>query len=35
LGIVAASKNQAPARRFADYLVTGRGHRILLKSGYR
>ena len=35
LGIVAASKNQALARQFADYLVTGKGHRTLLNSGYR
>jgi molybdate transport system substrate-binding protein len=35
LGIVAASKNQALARQFADYLLTGRGHEVLLKSGYR
>ncbi|MES1261500.1 MAG: molybdate ABC transporter substrate-binding protein [Acidobacteriota bacterium] len=35
LGIVAASKNQAAARRFADFLLTGEGHQILLRHGYR
>ncbi len=35
LGIVAASKNQAAARRFADFLRTGGGHQILLRNGYR
>lgn len=35
LGIIAASKNQASARQFADYLLTGRGHQTLLQSGYR
>jgi molybdate transport system substrate-binding protein len=35
LGIVAASKKQALARQFADFLLTGRGHAILLQHGYR
>jgi molybdate transport system substrate-binding protein len=35
LGVVAASKNHAAARRFADFLVKGKGHQILLRNGYR
>lgn len=35
LGIPAASKNAAAARRFAGYLISGRGREILKASGYR
>lgn len=35
LGILAASKNQALARQFTDFLLTGKGHEILLQHGYR
>jgi molybdate transport system substrate-binding protein len=35
LGVVAASKNQVAARRFAEFLVRGEGHEILLRQGYR
>jgi len=35
LGIVAQSKNQDAARKFADFLLHGRGHQLLLDSGYR
>jgi molybdate transport system substrate-binding protein len=35
LGIIAASKNQAAARAFAGYLLTGKGRDILRASGYR
>jgi molybdate transport system substrate-binding protein len=35
LGLVAASKNQAAGREFADFLVAGKGREILRSSGYR
>ena len=35
LGIMAASKNRAAARRFAEFLVRDKGHAILLRHGYR
>jgi molybdate transport system substrate-binding protein len=35
LGIIRASKNQALARQFSDFLLTGEGHNILLRYGYR
>jgi molybdate transport system substrate-binding protein len=35
LGIIGASKNQALARQFRDFLLTGEGHKILLRYGYR
>jgi molybdate transport system substrate-binding protein len=35
LGILAASKNQALARQFTAFLLTGKGHEILLQHGYR
>ncbi len=35
LGIVAASKNPVAAKRFADFVVSGRGHELLLRQGYR
>lgn len=35
LGIVAKSHHQAAARRFAEYLISGTGHKMLLESGYR
>lgn len=35
LGIVAASKNQAAAREFMNFLLAGKGRGILSSSGYR
>src|SRR5579863_4699794 len=35
LGIVAGSKRADAARKFAEFLLTGRGRDILAKSGYR
>ena len=35
MGIVAASKNQAAGREFADFLLAGKGREILRSSGYR
>jgi molybdate transport system substrate-binding protein len=35
LGIVAASKNQAAAREFVNFLLTGKGRDIMRNSGYR
>ena len=35
MGIVAASKNQAAGRDFANFLLTGKGRDILRNSGYR
>jgi len=35
LGVVAASRRQEAAARFAQFLTTGAGHGILLSNGYR
>jgi molybdate transport system substrate-binding protein len=35
IGIVAASKNQAAAREFMNFLLAGKGREILSSSGYR
>lgn len=35
IGIVAASKNQAAAREFMNFLLAGKGRGILSSSGYR
>lgn len=35
IGIVAASKNQAAAREFMNFLLVGKGRGILSSSGYR
>jgi molybdate transport system substrate-binding protein len=35
MGIISGSKNQALARQFRDFLLTGEGHNILLRYGYR
>jgi molybdate transport system substrate-binding protein len=35
LGIMAASPRQAAARKFADFLVSGKGKQLLLNNGYR
>jgi len=35
LGVLAKSSNQAPAKAFAAFLITGKGREILASSGYR